>query len=67
MKTEAMDTASLKAEVAEAGAVGGELSMDLDKYAMAWMFDHQRGYADEEIEFWPLHCPLTDGSEVTTW
>ena len=61
-----MDTASLKAEDAEEGAVGGELSMDPDKYTMAWMCDHQHGYADEQIEFWPLLCLLMDGSEVTT-
>ena len=57
-KTEAMDTASPKAEE---GAVGGELCMDPHKYPMAWMRDRQRWYDDEQIEFWPLLHLLTDG------
>ena len=66
-KTEAMDTASPKAEDAEEGAVGGELCMDPDKYPMAWMRDHQHWYDNEQIEFWPLLHLLTDGKGATTW
>ena len=61
-----MDTASLKDEDAEEGAVGGELCMDPAKYAMAWMHDHQRWYDDEQMEFWPLLHLLTGGREVMT-
>ena len=65
-KTEAMDTASPKAEDTEEGAVGSELCVDPDKYPLAWMRDHQHWYDDELIEFWPLLCPLTDGKGATT-
>ena len=66
-KVEFKDTASLKEEDIEKGAVGGERYVDPDKYTLAWMCDHQHGYTDEQIEFWPLLHPLTDGSEVKTW
>ena len=45
---------------------GGAINIDPDKYTLAWMCDCQCGYADEQIEFWPLLHPLMDGSEVKT-
>ena len=66
-KTEAMDTASQKAENAEEGAVGGEVGIDPDRQPMAWMHNRQRCYDDEMINFWPLLCPLMDGRKTLTW
>ena len=66
-KTEAMDTASQKAENTEEGAVGGELCIDLDRHPMAWMHNHQCCYDDEMINIWPLLRPLMDGRGTATW
>ena len=60
-KTEAMDTASQKAENAEEGAVGGEPCVDPDRHPMTCMRNRQCCYDDETINFWPLLHPLTDG------
>ena len=65
-KAEAMDTASLKDEEVEEGAMGGEGNIDPDRYALAWMHEHQRGYTDEQIDFWSLLHLLMNGSEVKT-
>ena len=65
-KTEAMDTASQKAENTEEGAAGGEVGVDLDRHPMAWMRTHQRCYDDEMINFWPLLCLLMDGRRTMT-
>ena len=68
-KTEAMDTASPKAEDTGEGAVGGDQHIDPDKYPMSWMRDHQHWYDDEMIEFWLLLHPADmDGKgTITRW
>ena len=65
-KAETMDTTSRKDEDIEEGTIRGEINVDPDTYALSWMCDCQHGYADEQIEFWPLLHLLTDGSEVKT-
>ena len=64
--TEVMDTTPHKVDTAEKGAVGGETEVDPNIHPMTWMCNHQNSYSDEEISFWPLLRPLTDGGGTTT-
>ena len=64
--TEAMDTTPHKVDMAEEGAVGGQMEEDPNTHPMAWMRDRQNSYSDEMIHFWPLLRPLTDGGGTKT-
>ena len=65
-----METASLKAENAEEGAVGVELCIDLDRHPMTWMRNHQRCYDDEmkllaitlPTDRWERNCHTVSGA-----
>ena len=64
--TEAMDTSPRKVDPTLEGAVGGQIEEDPNTHPMAWMRDRQNSYSDEEIHFWPLLRPLTDGGGTNT-
>ena len=59
--TKAMDMTPHKVNMAEEGAVGGQMEEDPNTHPMAWMHDRQNSHSDEMIHFWPLLHPLTDG------
>ena len=40
--------------------------MNPNTHGMKWMKEHQRSYRDNQLEFWLLLRPLTDGSEERT-
>ena len=63
---EAMDTSPHKVDMTVEGAVGGQAEEDPNTHLMAWMRDRQNSYSDEEIHFWPLLRPLTDGGGTNT-
>ena len=63
---EAMDTSPRKVDPTVEGAVGGQMEEDPNTHPMAWMRDRQNSYSDEEIHFWPLLHPLTDGGGMKT-
>ena len=46
--------------------MGGQAEEDPNAHPMAWMRDCQNSYSDEEIHFWPLLRPLTDGGGTNT-
>ena len=64
--TEAMDTSPRKVDMTVEGAVGGQAEADPNTHPMVWMHDRQNSYSDEEIHFWPLLRPLTDGGGTKT-
>ena len=35
--------------------------------ALKWMKEHQHSYTDDQLDFWHLLCPLTNGSEKASW
>ena len=63
---DAMDTSPRKVDQTLEGAVGGQIEEDPNTHPMAWMRDRQNSYSDEEIHFWPLLRPLTDGGGTNT-
>ena len=63
---DAMDTSPRKEDQTLEGAVGGQIEEDPNTHPMAWMRDRQNSYSDEEIHFWPLLRPLTDGGGTNT-
>ena len=46
-------------------ATGGQLDPMVD--ALKWMKECQHSYTDEQLSFWLLLRPLTDGSEMSSW
>ena len=43
-------------------ATRGQLDPEVD--ALKWMKEHQCSYTDEQLNFWLLLWPLTDGGEM---
>ena len=49
----------------EKGHLRGDLHPKQD--ALKWMKERQHSYTDDQLDFWCLLQPLTDGSEKATW
>ena len=56
------------ASAAHSQATGGQKSdLHLERDALKWMKEQQCSYTDEQLSFWTLLHPLTDGSETSSW